>query len=143
MDVVTRGKRLNGAEARALTPSCEYDVAIEPCAAWRHLGEGHANVERDAAFFGKDLHGSDVPDGRDHGVEERANLRWLPGEVMLQIVAPARVPLVAVRELAAALLAAPQRRTAQIMAPAEAMPDDTPSGAAAPRSRRQPARAAR
>jgi hypothetical protein len=77
--------------------------------------------------------GVDVLDRGNDGVEERTDLGRLSREVMPEIVAPACVRLVAVRELAAASLAAPQRGGAQGMTRAESMPDDTPSEAAAPR----------
>jgi hypothetical protein len=64
-------------------------------------------VKGDAGLLGKHVDGADVPDGGDDGVEERADLRRLAREVMLEIVATARVRLIAVRELSAASLAAP------------------------------------
>jgi hypothetical protein len=64
-------------------------------------------VKGDAGLLGKHVDGADVADGGDDGVEERADLRRRTREVMLEIVATARVRLIAVRELSAALLAAP------------------------------------
>lgn len=126
-----------------IQPAREHDVSIEPRAARRHLRKGHANVEGDAGLFGKDLDRADVLDRGDDGVKERTDLRRLSREVMREIVAPACVRLIAVRELAAASLATPQGRGAQGMAREDSMPDDTPSGEAAPRSRRRWAPGAR
>lgn len=91
MEMVAWGERLYAPESGILEASREHDVAIEPGAARRHLREGHAHVERDARLLGEDLHWPDVADGGHHGVEQRANLRRLPGEMVLEIVASARV----------------------------------------------------
>jgi hypothetical protein len=64
-------------------------------------------VERDPRFLGQDFDRPDRTYRSHNGVEESADLRRLPLEVMLEIVTAARVRLIAVRELAAASLASP------------------------------------
>jgi hypothetical protein len=113
--VIPRRKRLYGAKAAALQAPGEDDVSIEPSATRSHLREGHANVERDAGLFGKDLDWTDLANRRHDRIEQCTNLGGLSGEVMLEVVTTAGVRLIAVRELATAPLAAPQRGAAQSM----------------------------
>ena len=107
MEVIPRRERLYAAKAGALEAPREDDVAIEPISARGHLREGHADVEGNPRFLGKDLHRPDVADGRHHGIEHLADARGLAREVVLQIVPTAGVRLIAIRELATAPLAAP------------------------------------
>ena len=64
-------------------------------------------MKRDASLLWEDLDRSDVPHRIHNRVKERANSRRLSDKVMLDVVASARVRLVAIRELPAAPLAAP------------------------------------
>lgn len=129
--MVARRERLDASKARALTSPREHDVSIEPRPPWRQLGKGHPYVERNAALFGQDFDWADVTDGVDDGIKERADFGRLPRKVVLEIVAPARMRLIAVRELAAAALAAPERRAVQGLAREASIPDTTATEAAA------------
>ena len=122
VQVVPRGERLDAAKSGTLAAAREDDVAVEPPAPGRHLSERHANVERDARLLRKNLHRTNRADRGYHRVEERTNLRRLSFEVVREVVAPARVRLIAVREFAAASLAAPQRRSAQRGIPSPTSP---------------------
>lgn len=66
-------------------------------------------MEGDARLFGKDLDWADFANRGDDRIEQGANARWLSGKVMLQVMTPTGVRLIAIRELAAASLASPQR----------------------------------
>ena len=133
MQVISRGERLNAPKSGTLAAAREDDVAVEPPATRRHLSKGHANVERDARLLRKNLDRPEVANCGHHRVEKRANFCWLALEVVCEIVAPARVRLIAVREFAAASLAAPERGTAQGTTRRRTMPDDTTTAEAAPR----------
>ena len=91
MNVVSRRECLDAAEAGTLASPREHDVPVEPRASRRHLSEGHADVERDAGLFGEDLDRTNLADRRNDRIEQRADLRRFPREVMLEIVAAARV----------------------------------------------------
>ena len=109
MEVIPRRKRLYATKAGALEAPRQDDVAIQPFSTRGHLREGHSDVERDACLFGKDLDWADLANRGNHRVEQSANPRWLSGKVMLQVMTPTGVRLIAIRELAAASLASPQR----------------------------------
>jgi hypothetical protein len=111
--MIPRRKGLDAAKSGTLAAPREHEVSIEPRAPRGHLRERHADVKRDAGLLGQYLYRSDGVNGIHDCVEELADRRWLSREVMVEVVAAARVRLVAVRELAAALLAAPQRAAAQ------------------------------
>jgi hypothetical protein len=111
--MVARREGLNAAEARARAAPREHRVSIEPCTARRYLREGHASLECNARLLGKYPDGSDVADRSDDGIKERADLGRFAREVMREVVAATRVRLIAVRELAAAPITAPQGRPAQ------------------------------
>lgn len=66
-------------------------------------------MEGDTCLFGKDLDWADLANRGDDRIEQGANPRWLSGKVMLQVMTPTGVRLIAIRELAAASLASPQR----------------------------------
>ena len=89
--MIARGERLDAAESRTLQTPCEDEVPVEPAAPRRDLRERHPHVERNPGLLGKDLDRTDGADGRHDGVEERANFRRLAGEMMLEVVAAARV----------------------------------------------------
>lgn len=109
VQMISRRKRLDAAESRMLETSREDEVAIDPLAARGQLRERHANLEGDPRLLRQHAHRTHAFNGCDERIEQRANRRILAGEVMLEIVAAAGVRLIAVREIAAALLTAPER----------------------------------
>jgi hypothetical protein len=134
VEVIARRKRLHAAKTWTLESSREHDVAIQPCSARRYLRKRHTNMERDARLLGQHVDRADVANRRDDRVEQRANLRRLSREMMLEIVAATGVRLVAIRELPTASLAPPQRRPIQSCLGEWSMLDDTSAVAAAPRA---------
>lgn len=125
VQVVAWGERLDAAESGMLEPPCEHQVTIEPAAPRRHLRERHAHVKCDAGLFRKHFHRPDGANGGHHGVEQCANLRRLPGEMVREIVTSTGMGLIAIRELTTAACASPERRTIQGLARERVMSDDT------------------
>ena len=109
MDVVARRESLNRPESRMLQTAREYDVAIEPAVTDRDLGKRHANLEGDPRLLGEHGHGAGRLNGGKHGIEETTNLGIPAIEMFSELVPAARVRLVAVGELATALVTPPER----------------------------------
>ena len=80
-------ERLHQSKARILQPPREHDVAVDPPSTRRHLGEGHADLKRDARFFWQYAHWADRGNGLDDAVEQSADLRRLAAKVMIEVVA--------------------------------------------------------
>jgi hypothetical protein len=70
-------------------------------------------VKGDSRLLSENLDRPDIADRGHHRIEERADFGRLSREVVLEIVPAAGVRLVAIRELATAPLAPPQRRRVQ------------------------------
>ena len=109
VEVVTRRKSLDSAKTRALEPSCEHDVAIEPRAARGDLCERHAHMECDPRLLGEDINRTNLTDRGNDRIEQRANPLRLPGKMTVEVMGATRMRLIAVREYATASLAPPQR----------------------------------
>jgi hypothetical protein len=56
MHVVARRDRFHPGEFRVLDAPSQHQVADQPAFSKRHLGEGHAGLESDPRFFGKDFY---------------------------------------------------------------------------------------
>src|SRR5689334_16312122 len=87
----------------------EHEMTVEPLPAWRHLREGHADLKSDARLFREHADRPDGLNGGDDGIEELAHGRRFIGKVRVEGVWPARVCLIAIRELAAAFGTFPHR----------------------------------
>lgn len=105
--VIARRNGLDAPKPWAVTSPGENDVSVEPPASRRHLRERHSHLERDATFLGDDRDRSNVANCIDNRIEEGANRPRLAFKMIVQVVAPARVRLVSIRELPTASLAAP------------------------------------
>ena len=108
--MIPRRDRLHPAKSRMLQPAREDEVTVEPLCARRHLRERHPHLESDPRLFGQNAHRTDRPDRRYDRVEERADFRPFALEMLFEVRPAAGMRLIAIRELAAALLAAPERR---------------------------------
>jgi hypothetical protein len=109
VQVISRRERLDGTESRVLQPTREHDMAVEPPPPGRQLGERHANLKCDSRLLRQDRHRANRLRHHKHRLEQVAHAGRLVREVMLEVVSAAGVRLVAIREVAAALAAFPQR----------------------------------
>ena len=87
----------------------EDHVTVEPPLSRRDLRERHADLERDARLLGQDDDGAEGAHGGHDVLVQLADDRQPADEMVLEVVQPARVRLVAIREHAVALRAAPER----------------------------------
>lgn len=90
------------------TRRAQHQVPVYPAALRHGDGERHPHLDCDARRFRLHAHGAARPHALQQRVEQGADLGRPAGEVRLQVVAPARVRLVAVGERAAARRARPQ-----------------------------------
>src|SRR5688572_26767278 len=107
MHVIARRDCFDPPKALVLEPPWEHDVPVDPPRARRHLRERHPHLEGDSRLLRQHR---DRPTGLDRTnerVEEPADLWRLSTKVCVELVARARVRLVAVRELAAATCTTP------------------------------------
>ena len=108
MQVVSWRERFDLSEPRVLEPAREDDVAVEPALTWRDLSERHADLECDAGLFRENDDGSERTNGCDNEIIDLAHDRVAPDEVVLEVVQPAGMRLVPIRERAVALRATPK-----------------------------------
>ena len=92
-----------------LEPPRQDDMAIEPIRSRCDLREGHAHLKSDPSFLRQYAYRSQFADGGNHLLEKRADLRPLALEMVREIVTPAGVRLIAIREKAPALGTSPKR----------------------------------
>ena len=85
-------------------------MAVEPFGARRDLSERHPDLECDSCFLGKNTNWANAFDQLANLIEQLANLARLSGKVVVDSVNSAGMRLVAVRKVAPALVAVPERR---------------------------------
>jgi hypothetical protein len=73
------------------------------------LRKGHAHLKSDARLFRQHGHRITAPDRLKHALEDRAELRWFSMKMCGQIMTPAEMRLIAVREIPLAARTLPQR----------------------------------
>jgi len=108
VQVISRRKRLDSAKARVFETSRKDHVPIQPLFARSDLCKGHPHLKSDPSLLGENSYGANRPNGCDDCVEESPNRWWLTTKVMSEGVAAAGVRLIAIGELASALLTSPQ-----------------------------------
>lgn len=108
MQVVSWRERFDLSEPRVLEPPREDDVAVEPALTRRDLSERHADLECDAGLFRKNDDGPERTNGRDDEIIDLAHDRVASDEVVLEVVQPAGMRLVPIRERAVAHRATPE-----------------------------------
>jgi hypothetical protein len=89
-------------------PARQYDVPVNPPQPGSQLREGHSHLKRDPRLFRQHDHRSATSNGLERGLINRADFRRLALKVRLQIVPPAEVRLIAVREKPLALRTFPK-----------------------------------
>ena len=102
------GEGLDPSKARILETASQDEVTVQPLAARRDLGKGHADLKRDAGLLRKDAHGTNRANRGGELPIQRANRRGLAAKMMRQREPSAGVRLIAVREQATARRTSPQ-----------------------------------
>src|SRR5215207_4984829 len=98
-----------------LETSREHDVAVDPVVARGQLRERHADLKRDPSLLGQDAHRAEGLDRDNDMFEQRTDLRPFAAEMVVELVATTRMRLIAVREIATALIATPERWCAHLV----------------------------
>jgi hypothetical protein len=106
--MIPRRNCLDPVKTRMFETSREYQMTIQPVCARCYLGKRHPGLESDPGFLWKNSDWAVRSQRGRNLVEERSDLRPLALEVMLQIMTPAGVGLIAIGEVAPALLAVPE-----------------------------------
>jgi hypothetical protein len=107
VNMVTPRDSLHLAKTRVLEPTCQHDMTVQPIRARCDLRERHADLQSNARLLWKDAHGSQSANRPDDMIEQRSNFRPLAAEVMPEIMSPAGVRLVSVREVPPAFFTLP------------------------------------
>src|SRR4051812_25649621 len=108
--MVARRVRLHAREARRLESPREHDMAVEPARSRHERGEAHPRGQRDARLLRQDRDRPAALGAREHRVEQRANDRLRPHEVLRKRPhRRARMRLVARGERAPAARTGPHR----------------------------------
>jgi hypothetical protein len=105
--VVAGRNALDPVKARVFKASGEHDMSVQPLLPRRYLREGHPDLKSNASFLRQDPNRADGSQRRHDVVEEPSNLRRLTPKMIGEMVAAARMRLIAVREVASAALATP------------------------------------
>src|SRR3954471_13137353 len=111
MHVIPLRDRLHFAKRRFIERLGQYEMSVEMMSARSHLRERHPHVKCDARFLRQDLERPEARELRDEDVEQLAHQNVFADEVLVDAAqCGACVRLIAIRELASAIGAAPQRR---------------------------------
>jgi hypothetical protein len=105
--MVAERKGLDPVKTGVVESSGEHDVSVQPLLPPRYLREGHPDLKGNAGLLWQDSDRADGSHRRDDVIEERTDLRRLSPKMIGQMVPPAGVRLITVRELTSALLATP------------------------------------
>jgi hypothetical protein len=116
MPVIPWRESLDAAKARMFDAPSEHEMPVDPVPARRELRERHPHLKRDPRFLGQNPRWTDGFHRADEGVEQSPNLGTFAGEMIVEIVLAACMRLIAVREIAPALIAVPERRAAHATA---------------------------
>jgi hypothetical protein len=107
--MITRRNGLYAAEAGVLGPSGQYNMTVEPIRSRCDLRKGHAHLKCNPSLLWNDAHRAESANRGSYLIEKGSNFRPLAFEMMLQIMPGAGVRLVAICEIAPALLTLPKR----------------------------------
>ena len=108
VEMISRRKGFDAPEARILEATREHDVPVHPISPNNERGETHAHLKGNPRFFGQDSDRTVLLRDRKQLVEDRPHARRFAAEVRGQRVAAARVRLITIGKLPAAIRAAPK-----------------------------------
>ena len=107
VEMIPRREGLDPREQRVVNAARQHEVTEHPVSPHGELSERHADLERNARFFGQDRDRAEALKHRQEAVEDVANGPRPPFKMMIESPSRAGMALVAVGESAAAMLALP------------------------------------